>query len=531
MNANKDKEKKTNGHSGLPRTMVGRITDEIKKRKKFAIIAAVIVGIIFLIALAFKPKPPDLNILEAKKTDLIQEVSVTGKVKAAESVSLSFERVGRVSYVSKSAGDRVSRGSVIASLDNSDLEADLLKAEAAVRSAEADLGRIVSGTRPEEVAIQTAKVESARQAFDLAAKDLSSKLSDHYGKTDELIKNKIDRFFYNAKTDYPQLSFNINDYYLENKIELGKEKVEEGMSAWKSAADPVAEANAASEALDTLRILCDDLLIAFGGDISTVYSQSTVDGWETDTASVRTSVSAAASAIVTSKEKYISGRNALTVEERQLTLSVAGPTSYQVESYSAGVESAKAVVQGLNAEIRKGMLISPISGVIGKVEAEVGESISSGTVTATVISDKKFQIETFIPEVDISKVHIDAVARVTLDAYGSDVLFDARLISIDPGETIIEGVTTYKATIEFIGEDDRVRSGMTANIDIVGGDKVGVLAVPQRAVISDDGRKFLEILRDKDIVRVEVGVGFKGSDGYIEITEGLEEGDKVVVSR
>lgn len=478
------------------------------------------------------PKSPELDLMEVKKTNLLHEISLTGKVKAAESVSLGFERIGRISFVSKSAGDKIFAGEIIASLDNSDLEAELVKAEAAIKSAESDLLETMSGARPEEVNVQKAKVESARQSLDAATRDLADKLGDYYGKTDELIRNKIDRFFYDPKGTYSRLNFNMKNYALANLIETRKKDIERKMLSWKSSSGGVlAEASAAIEALDAIRSLSDSLLIAFGeGIISAVNSQSTMTGWETDTASVRSSASTAASSIVSSKEKYVSFANSLAVEEEQLSFLVSGATSYQIQSSSAKVESARASAKSLKAQIRKGMIISPIKGTIGKMDLKKGEIISAGSAAATVISDKKFQMDVYIPEVDISKVLVGYPANVTLDAYGGDLTFKASVIDIDPGETIIEGITTYKAVLEFISDDNRIRSGMTANIDIIGDGRHDVLAVPQRAVITDDGRKYLNVLKGKNVAKVEVRLGFRGSNGYVEIMEGLNEGDRVVMA-
>ena len=51
-------------------------------------------------------------------------------------------------------------------------------------------------------------------------------------------------------------------------------------------------------------------------------------------------------------------------------------------------------------------------------------------------------------------------ANITLDAYDSDVVFGARVTSIEPAETIVDGVATYKTTLQFNKKDRRVRSGM-----------------------------------------------------------------------
>ncbi len=107
------------------------------------------------------------------------------------------------------------------------------------------------------------------------------------------------------------------------------------------------------------------------------------------------------------------------------------------------------------------------------------------------------------------------------------------MVKIDPAETIIEGVATYKTTLQFSGNDERVKSGMTANIDILTAKAENVIAIPQRAVAQkENGDKIVKILKDDGVVEErKVTTGLKGSDGNIEITEGIQEGEKIITSQ
>jgi multidrug efflux pump subunit AcrA (membrane-fusion protein) len=134
-----------------------------------------------------------------------------------------------------------------------------------------------------------------------------------------------------------------------------------------------------------------------------------------------------------------------------------------------------------------------------------------------------------VPEADIAKIKIGDSAKVTLDAYGSDTYFPARVTKIDPAETMVEGVATYKAILQFAENDQRIRSGMTANMDIETAKKEGVLVVPQRAVIRKiDGSYRVQIFKDEQTSEERtVAVGLRGSDGNIEVVSGLSEGEKI----
>jgi HlyD family secretion protein len=147
------------------------------------------------------------------------------------------------------------------------------------------------------------------------------------------------------------------------------------------------------------------------------------------------------------------------------------------------------------------------------------------------MSDSVWKIETNVPEVDVAKIAVGDPARISFDAYGTDVIFAAKVISIDPAETIIEGVSTYKVTLVLDEKDDRILSGMTANIDISTDKREDVLMVPFRAVLSKDDGKYVRIPSADGLTATEkkVEIGLRGSDGNVEVLNGLVAGEQVVI--
>ena len=147
-----------------------------------------------------------------------------------------------------------------------------------------------------------------------------------------------------------------------------------------------------------------------------------------------------------------------------------------------------------------------------------------------MISAGAFQIESYVPEVNISLIRTGNQAAVTLDAYGADTLFDARVVSIDPASTVRDGVSTYRIVLEFSKADSRVKSGMTANVSITTETKPSVLSVPQGLVIRRDGSMFVRVVVDKEIQEHAVTLGAVSSVGEVEILSGLRAGDIVVTT-
>ena len=95
-----------------------------------------------------------------------------------------------------------------------------------------------------------------------------------------------------------------------------------------------------------------------------------------------------------------------------------------------------------------------------------------------------------------------------------------------------DGVSTYRAILQFTDRDERIRSGMTANVRILTEKKENVISIPRRIVVERDGKKYVSVQTGEDeIVEKEVTTGSVSSSGAIEILTGLNEGDIVVLSQ
>ena len=479
----------------------------------------------------------DFEVFEARVLDIIQEVSVTGRVEPIESVDLAFEKSGRIRSVNTRVGDEVRLGAILMSLENGDLYAARDQALADLKAAQATLEQYKKGTRPEELAVTEAKAKSAKSAVGDATSNLIDKISDSYTKSDDAIRNKIDQFFLGPRGPNPQISFITSDSKLETEIETARFALEKELTTWNQSLRTI-EADIPTSLLNAkarLALVSDFLdnvaLLLSGITPSGSLSQTTIDGYRADVSTARTNINTARTNLTSAEEKFRTADAAFLVAERELDLKKAGKTSEEILAQEAAVLAAEAKARSADAEILKTLIRAPINGIVTEENGNAGETVSANTVMVKLLSASGFKVESFVPEVDIAKVKEGNDASITLDAYGSDITFPARVSQIDPRETIVDGVATYKVTFDFNEKDQRVRAGMTANIDIRTEEKKGVLVVPQRAVKIVNGKKTIEILEadGETTILVEVETGLKGSDGNIEIVSGLTVGDKVVV--
>lgn len=482
---------------------------------------------------------PEIEFVEARRMDVFQEVSVTGKVNPVKTLNLSFEKGGRVTSVPVKVGDRVLPGTLLVALDRVSLLAEVRESEASLDIAKIKLEEARRGARPEEIRIYEAKVASAEISEEDARRNLLNKLDDSFTKADDAVRVKADQFFINPRSANPELVFRSPNSSLETELKNERAALESILNIWGKAVPLYSIVgnlgeyhDEATRNLQRVRSFLDSAALLLNSLSTTAsLSQAVIDGYRADISTARTNVNTAFTNLVAAVEKLRSAQSALAVVDQELLLKQAGSTVEQIALAEAEIRRIEAQADRLRAEFSKFELRSPISGVITTLEVDTAEVVSANSPVATLISDAQFEIEANIPEADIAKVKSGNQVRITLDAYGGDVLFDGKVVFIDPAETVIDGVATYKTKIEFLLPDARVRSGMTANMDIIGERRMNVIAVPQRAVFARVLEKFVRVLDadGKTAIEQKVETGLRGLDGNIEILSGLKEGDRVVI--
>ncbi len=530
---------------------------------------------------------------------IIQEVSVTGNVKAADEVSLGFEQSGKVGKVNVEVGQVVKERDILATLVGTGSYASLQQAQASAQSSQAlvdqykqaltkqetDLKELKSGPRIESIVVAQTTVsnaeKSAKQAQDnydaILAKadddlvqvydDIDDVLHTAYAKVNDAVRRLTDPLFTKDTSVNPQLTFTTSNSSAKSLAQQMRHKAEIALVELATITsniptDELGKINAltsAQVALNTTRDFFNALTTvmnsASGFDAATLatYQNNVSTGMNTTVTQttailaqiqlVSTQKNTNQNSITTAQVSLTTAGNTLSAAQENLNLVLAGATAGEIQAQEALVEQARANFRSQQALLSSAwasitqaqavynqtIIRAPFTGIITKQDLQVGEIVSAQTEQISMISDVEFEIEAFVPEVDIAKISVDDEALVTLDAYGVDQEFIAKVVSVDPAETVIEGLSTYRVRLRFAEQDERIKSGMTANVDISTDRRDDVLAVPQRALVRKDGKRFIRVVDGaKTHKEVEIETGLRGSDGLIEIISGLIEGDEIV---
>ena len=138
----------------------------IKKHPFIYIIVTILVIVVAVSIISGQKQEELYETMQVTKTDLSQEVEVTGKVRPTQERLLAFERGGKVASVQVSVGEEVIAGQWIASLDTSEMQAQLRQSEAVITQEENILAELQRGSRPEELAIARTAVSNAERSIE-----------------------------------------------------------------------------------------------------------------------------------------------------------------------------------------------------------------------------------------------------------------------------------------------------------------------------------------------------------------------------
>ncbi len=509
----------------------------LNKSQKKVWIPLVIILIVTLYMMFGGKSSKDVSIYKVEVKEFIQNVSLTGKVISAKNVDMGFETSGRVGKVNVKVGDRVKKEQVIASLQNGEAVSGLQKASA-------QLSQTQGASRREEVAIAEGDLIGAQNDVDLSRQSFEIELQNVYNKADEAIRSKVDNSFENPRSVNPQFKYAIDqNSSLKQKLSDDRVKIGEMLPKWEIK-NNINEIDQVKVYVGQVQLFINDannaISIVAEKSTATDSNYSSIQSQKTDISLARTNFTIAINSLNQAQITYKNKITALNRAENNLRLKQSGGTQDEVAIQRAVVTSAQAFVQ-------KTIITAPFDGIITKVDIKEGEISSPNTPVITLLNDGEYQIESYVSENDVAKLKVEQKTKITLDAYGRDVFFEGSIISIDPAETIKDGVSTYRTKIQFVGKDERVKSGMTTNIDIETDRRVSVISIPQSGIILENGLKKVYVLTDqsciknnscatnlkkmKDVKKVDIKTGEINNNGDIEIISGLENNQTIIYGK
>lgn len=557
----------------------------IKAHKKLFIGAAIVVvlvgyyayGKIFPTVVA-----PKYVVAQVKKDTLIVSVSGTGQVSATSQVDLKPKASGEVTQVNVKSGQEVKTGAVIAYLDARDALKSVRDAEASLASAKIAYAKLVAPADNLSVTQSENSLAQAEQTKATAIGALAKSYDDGFNTISSVfldlptVMAGVDDLLYKKTIDNSQINLNwyVNQTdYVKNERSVATNLRDDVTVAYdaaravynksfsdyrgvsRSSADADLEATI-DQTYDTVQKISDaikkynnyidfvqDVMTQRGAAIPTAVTaqQTSVDSYTRTINTHLTSLASMRSSITTNKETILNADRTIKEKTESLAKLKAGADTLDIQSQKISLQQKENALLDAREKLSDYSIRAPFDGVIAKLSIKKGDTASSGTAAAVLITKQKIA-ELSFNEVDVARIKVGQKTTLTFDAV-PDLTISGEVADMDTIGTATQGVVTYVVKIAFDTQDDRVKPSMSVSAAIVTDVKTDVLVVPSGAVKAQGQTKYVVVVDASESAaalaagnsgielsatrqqQVEIGLS---NDTTMEIVSGLAENEAVV---
>jgi len=487
---------------------------------------------------------------------LMISVSSTGQIEASDQIDVRPKASGEVTAVLVAEGQQVKAGQTLAYIDATNAQQAVKNATIALESATISLQKLQRN--------QTVDAASATDDLEQAYVDAMGAMSDAFLKLPDLITEargilyddtlkgvcspnecqygnlvsdeadtELAVAISRAENDYAEVR-EVYDTTFANYRTLRHDAAAEEIIAMLDATKNVTEllAQTAKSEQNLLDLVVDDMTdqAAKNGFTAKIPAQLTI--YQDATGSALSSLNSILS-------KLNSIRRAIQSAQKSLTDSTFSDP-LDLASQKNTVAQREDDLREANRELANCVIRAPIAGVVSAVNVKRGDTASSGTAVATVVSSKRLAVVA-LNEADIADVLVGQKVTLTFDAI-EDLTMTGVIANIDQLGTTAQGVVSYGVTIALDTQDIRIRPGMSISANIITNIIQNALMVPSAAVKTQNGTAFVQAIdgatpeqlasiggfvADTPPRQIEVKVG-ASNDTMTQIISGVAVGDTIV---
>ena len=450
-----------------------------KSKRNFFL--AVLAAVMILCGCAGKKSETiqEIQTLPASKGTVRNVVTFVGNVTSGQSASLTWKTGGVIEKVNVKLGDTVMEGQILAELAVDSLSARVINAEIPFINALEELEEVLDS--------ETAKAQ--------AYKDLKDK---------EAALEKAEK--YQESLKYPHATIGDIKYW--------------------------------SEQVDYYKKTYDDAKASFDDAASWRNSPSESDFnlYEARRKAMLTALNNYAEAY--NNYLYYSGhatenemdQAAADIDKAQAEYEKALKNFRTYESYPREKDLAAAQLKLNNAQdtYNQRNIVSTVNGVVTGISAREGDYVTQGAAAFRLDNIEHLYIPMDVSEIDIDRIHDGMRALVVLDA-NTEKTYEGVVRNVSAYGTTSGSRVTFETMVEILEPDEKVKIGMTAEVNLVAAEAEDVLIVPVNAVFKENGVSYVAVSNSSGINDIPVTIGLT-SDTVAEITGGyLREGDEVIV--
>lgn len=214
------------------------------------------------------------------------------------------------------------------------------------------------------------------------------------------------------------------------------------------------------------------------------------------------------------------------ISETSLLTKTESPSFSELAPFYSNIENAKKTLEETRKRLENAVLRSPIDGKIVKIEWNIGSFVGWDKEISfvTITNNNKFYVESYVEELDITRILEDAKVYLSFDAIDwINLEWKVYFIS-DKSTTDNNWIVTYKVEMSFDPKNSWVREWMTTYVDYITNEVKNAKIIPVWAVKPVDGKPSVQL---ENGTWKPVITWFTDSK-MVEIISWLEKGEKIV---
>ncbi len=384
-------------------------------------------------AIAQTGEATPVTLVTAELTAIQEGFNATGTVTATELLPVTAQASGlQIQTILADEGQSVRGGQVLARLNSSLLQAQLTQAQASVAQAEARVAELRSGSRLEEI-------NRAQEGVRIATAGVAQAQSDL-----ELVQKRVQR-----------------NQTLEVEGAIARDRLDE------------------------------------------ILNQARIEAANLQQAKAR-----------------------LAEAQSQLTELRQGPRPEVITQAEAQLQQAQGQVQLITAQLQQTQILAPASGTIATRNARVGAISNASEPLFTIIQGGQLELELMIPETQLPQVRSGQVVRITAEN-NPDLSLNGQVRTINP----VVNAQSRQATVNvMLPINPSLKPGMFLKGEIITRNTQGI-TIPTAALLpqTEEQAVVFVLAGDNRVRRQTVAVGELLGGDRVEILAGLEVGDRIVL--
>ena len=457
-----------------------------------------------------------IRIGKAVRGDLNGILTFSAPVQAKGEVSIVPRVVSTVNQLDVDVGSHVRAGDSLAELDHTDLDQQVLAAQAAQASADAKLAELKAGPKAEVLAAAQANFNAAQARVKAlqAARDNADQASlDQRVKDAQAAVDQAQAALQPDANTVAQADANVaaaRTRLAQFQADPTKSKDTVGLAAAQS---DVQRADAAATAARTPP----------GSQTALSNAQRTLEDAQQAQLLARLSMTAF----------DLDQANALLgVADAQLKLANAPASPEEINAAQTAVEEAFSQAELARSRLRNATVTSPIDGTVTDIKVAVGAAVGPGASIMTLIPPN-MQAIVNVDDIQAPQLQVGQSVSLSVESFPQDA-FAGTVKAIAP--VLDPRTRTVAVQIDVPDPQSKLKPGMFAQLAIQVGQHAGALMVPKEAVLKvgsvDPTAPVQTVVYTVTESRVHKQVVSLGTtDGKnVEIVQGLQEGIDVVLN-